>query len=430
MVGKQFLNFVTENTLPPIKRCLSVYFARRRSTKERNTITENPPQYGSIETGEPERAPLKGPSRPILYNCRLNYTLLDGGSRPLFDEYLEMLIQYGFITMFVPAFPIAPLFALLNNMFELRTDAKKFLRLMRRPIIKREKGIGIWYGILSVVSSLAIRTNACLIAFTSEFLERMNYVFYYSPSHNLDGYVDFSLSYMNVSRFTLNAKDEALLGNSTYCRYRDFREPPTAADPYAYTPVYWHNLAVKFAFVFIFENVAIALCAVISKCIPDIPKNLIIISRHETRVINELVLQSELSDSKDEKTDEPPTQQPPIGFACVDEIKTQRVGFVCAVPSTGLHVCNLPEGKRFSTPREHSYVGIAYPTQLGRKKDIIIFVLGEKSENVLVCIGTRLALPAAYWDFRSVKPLIVKPIMPKISISVPPICQPRLTPMN
>ncbi|VUZ41606.1 unnamed protein product [Hymenolepis diminuta] len=332
MVGKQFLNFITENTIPPIKRCLSVYFARRRSSKERNTITENPPHYGSIETGEPERAPLKGANRPILYNCRLNYTLLDGGSRPLFDEYLEMLIQYGFITMFVPAFPIAPLFALFNNMFELRTDAKKFLRLMRRPIIKREKGIGIWYGILSVVSSLAIRTNACLIAFTSEFLERMNYVFYYSPNRNLDGYVDFSLSYMNVSRFTLNAKDEALLGNSTYCRYRDFREPPTAADPYAYTPVYWHNLAVKFAFVFIFENVAIALCALIAKCIPDMPESLIIISRHEARVINELLLQSELSDSKEEKTEGPPTQQPPIGFACVDEIK----------------------------PREHSYVGIGF----------------------------------------------------------------------
>ena len=61
--------------------------------------------------------------------------------------------------MFVPAFPIAPLFALLNNMFELRTDAKKFLRLLRRPVRKRENGIGIWFGILSVISSLAIRTN-------------------------------------------------------------------------------------------------------------------------------------------------------------------------------------------------------------------------------------------------------------------------------
>lgn len=51
------------------------------------------------------------------------------------------------------------------------------------------------------------------------------------------------------------------------------------------------------------------------------PESLIIISRHEARVINELVLQSELTDSKEEKTEGPPTQQPPIGFACVDEIK-------------------------------------------------------------------------------------------------------------
>ena len=36
----------------------------------------------------------------------------------LFDEYLEMVIQYGFITLFVAAFPLAPLFALINNVME------------------------------------------------------------------------------------------------------------------------------------------------------------------------------------------------------------------------------------------------------------------------------------------------------------------------
>ena len=36
----------------------------------------------------------------------------------LFDEYLEMVIQYGFITIFVSAFPLAPFFALINNIIE------------------------------------------------------------------------------------------------------------------------------------------------------------------------------------------------------------------------------------------------------------------------------------------------------------------------
>ena len=40
----------------------------------------------------------------------------------LFDEYLEMVIQYGFVTIFVSAFPLAPFFALLNNIIEVITS--------------------------------------------------------------------------------------------------------------------------------------------------------------------------------------------------------------------------------------------------------------------------------------------------------------------
>ena len=43
----------------------------------------------------------------------------------LLEEYLELAIQYGFITLFVAAFPLAPLFALINNALEIRLDAIK-----------------------------------------------------------------------------------------------------------------------------------------------------------------------------------------------------------------------------------------------------------------------------------------------------------------
>ncbi len=51
------------------------------------------------------------------------------GRLGLLDEYLELAIQYGFITLFVTAFPLAPLFALLNNIFEIRLDANKVTSL-------------------------------------------------------------------------------------------------------------------------------------------------------------------------------------------------------------------------------------------------------------------------------------------------------------
>ena len=38
-----------------------------------------------------------------------------------------LVLQFGFITIFVAAFPLAPLFALLNNWVEIRLDAQKFV---------------------------------------------------------------------------------------------------------------------------------------------------------------------------------------------------------------------------------------------------------------------------------------------------------------
>ena len=49
----------------------------------------------------------------------------DYGKFGLIEEYLELAIQYGFITLFVGAFPLAPLFALVNNALEIRLDAIK-----------------------------------------------------------------------------------------------------------------------------------------------------------------------------------------------------------------------------------------------------------------------------------------------------------------
>ena len=55
-----------------------------------------------------------------LKSIGLIYLFQSWGQLALFDEYLEMVIQYGFVTLFVAAFPLAPLFALINNIFEVR----------------------------------------------------------------------------------------------------------------------------------------------------------------------------------------------------------------------------------------------------------------------------------------------------------------------
>lgn len=53
-----------------------------------------------------------------------------------------LVIQYGFVTLFVAAFPLAPLFALINNIAEIRLDAYKMVSQARRPLAERVEDIG------------------------------------------------------------------------------------------------------------------------------------------------------------------------------------------------------------------------------------------------------------------------------------------------
>ncbi|VDN09455.1 unnamed protein product, partial [Dibothriocephalus latus] len=110
--------------------------------------------------------------------------------------------------------------------------------------------LGIWFSILDVLSSIAIRTNACLIAFTTAFINRLVYVLYYSPTRTMQGYTNFSLSYMSADRFTAPKSNRDILNGS---EYPDLRQAPWDPQPYEYLPAFWHILAIKFAFVFAFE---------------------------------------------------------------------------------------------------------------------------------------------------------------------------------
>ena len=62
---------------------------------------------------------------------------------PVISEYIEMAIQFGFVTLFSAAFTLAPLLAMINNLFEIRIDALKYTRYKTRPVPKRYDG-RIW----------------------------------------------------------------------------------------------------------------------------------------------------------------------------------------------------------------------------------------------------------------------------------------------
>jgi anoctamin-7 len=83
-----------------------------------------------------------------------------------------VVIQFGFVTMFVASFPLAPLFALLNNFVETRADAINFVVNYRRRVAEQVKNIGIWFKILEIVTKISVVVNSFVIAFTTDFIPR------------------------------------------------------------------------------------------------------------------------------------------------------------------------------------------------------------------------------------------------------------------
>ena len=63
-----------------------------------------------------------------------------------------MVTQFGYITVWSVVWPLAPLFALINNWLELRTDAAKISTHVRRPIAERVESIGPWLQTMVSVS--------------------------------------------------------------------------------------------------------------------------------------------------------------------------------------------------------------------------------------------------------------------------------------
>ncbi|XP_034089537.1 anoctamin-1 [Gymnodraco acuticeps] len=206
-------------------------------------------------------------------------------------EYMEMIIQYGFVTLFVASFPLAPAFALLNNVIEIRLDAAKFVTELRRPDAVRCKDIGIWYNILCGISKFSVITNAFVISFTSEFVPRMVYQYMYSENGTMKGFTEHSLSYFNVTNFPPgSAPTSTLITGVSMCRYKDYRDPPWDSHAYTFSKQYWSVLAAKLAFVIFFQNFAMFLSMLVAWMIPDVPRSLREQLKKENMMLMEFLL--------------------------------------------------------------------------------------------------------------------------------------------
>ena len=89
-------------------------------------------------------------------------------------DYADVAIQFGYMSMFVVALPIASAFALFANAVEVKGDAWKLLNVFQRPVMKGAEDIGKWQDIFTFLSVAAVVTNAGLAVFTMDTFDNFS----------------------------------------------------------------------------------------------------------------------------------------------------------------------------------------------------------------------------------------------------------------
>nr|XP_058973340.1 anoctamin-10-like [Pocillopora verrucosa] len=87
-----------------------------------------------------------------------------------FDDYLEMVVQFGYVTLFASAFPLAAVVSIVFLFIEGRADLFKLLYVCQRPRVRRVSNIGVWYNVLYQMMVLSMLTNSLIVGFSSEQL--------------------------------------------------------------------------------------------------------------------------------------------------------------------------------------------------------------------------------------------------------------------
>lgn len=140
-VTAQIINFATEVVVPWAKR--------KAGEKAKDFQNKGQPHAKD----HPEEAEFL---QRVRHECELESYDVSG-------DYREMVIQYGYLSLFSVAWPLAACCFLVNNWVELRSDAVKIAIGSRRPIPWRSDSIGPWLTALGFLSWLGSVTSSAIV---------------------------------------------------------------------------------------------------------------------------------------------------------------------------------------------------------------------------------------------------------------------------
>jgi hypothetical protein len=154
-VTAQAVNFAQETIVPMLKQRSAQKY--KEYLKKRNKPV---PEDGKATKAR--AASLKDDPNEAVFLARVrNEAEMD--DYDVTDDLREMCIQFGYLALFSPIWPLVPVSFLINNWVELRSDFFKICMECKRPWPQRAETIGPWLDSLSFLSWVGSITSSALV---------------------------------------------------------------------------------------------------------------------------------------------------------------------------------------------------------------------------------------------------------------------------
>ncbi|XP_034553256.1 anoctamin-10 isoform X1 [Notolabrus celidotus] len=145
LITSQILNQFMEAFLP-------YWLQRRRNKKMMRKVQK--------------RKTLEDKELPVVDQVRLEADM--STYLGTFDDYLELFLLFGYVSLFSCVYPLAAVLVVLNNITEVYSDAFKMCRVFKRPFSEPAANIGVWQLAFEAMSVIAVVTNCALIGMSPQ----------------------------------------------------------------------------------------------------------------------------------------------------------------------------------------------------------------------------------------------------------------------
>ncbi|KAG0246316.1 calcium-activated chloride channel-domain-containing protein [Mortierella sp. GBAus27b] len=154
MITTQAVSFATETIVPWLTRRAigeATKIQKEVSEKLKHQSSSNAPLWNDNDSPD---------AKKFLERVQKQAEL------PVYDvneDYAEMVLQFGYVSLFSVIWPLTGLCAFVNNWVELRSDAAKISYNARRPIPSRTDSIGPWVDNIQHITWFSSLTNASIL---------------------------------------------------------------------------------------------------------------------------------------------------------------------------------------------------------------------------------------------------------------------------